>query len=185
MGGLLDEVPSRPGVATDDRDGRRPSATDEMKGPISKYNIQYRRPWPKHEMLTTVERWCTMRLRDLPHGALEVLHEQNISVEWPDLREASVLGHPDVVDMGLPSSMILSLWSWSADGGTWVTDEWAMVRRVPAISLPQLCLELMGQFTARAIEAAWESFPIVSDRKASGGPPARGARWSRKGQRRH
>jgi len=159
-----------------------------MKGLISKYNLQYRRPWPKHEMLPKVERWYTMRLRDLPHGALEVLHGQNFSVEWQELRETSVWGHPDVVDMELPSSMILSLWSRSAVGGTWVTDEWAMVRRVPAISFPQLCLALMGQFSARAIEAAWQSFPIISDRKASGGPSSKGggsSRFSRTGQRRH
>ena len=128
-----------------------------------------------------------MRVSDLPHEASGILHGRNFSVGWEELRQTSVWGHPYVAHMELPSSMILALWSQSAVGGTWVTDEWAMVRRVPAISFPQLCLELMGQFTARAIEAAWESFPIVSDRKSSGGPPSREkpSRWSRTGHRRH
>ena len=184
-GGLLDDVPNSPELGMGEL--IRGNATQEMKRLISKYNMQYRRPEPKHEMLPNVDRWYTMRLSDLPHGALGILHGQNFSVGWQELWETSVWGRRDVVDMGLPSSMILSLWSWSAVGGTWVTDEWAMVRRVPAISFPQLCLELMGQFTARAIEAAWESFPIVSDRKSSGGPPRRGkpSRWSRTGHRRH
>ena len=138
-------------------------------------------------MLLHVENLSTIRVIYLPHGALEVLNGPNVYVGWQELRETSVWGRRDVVNMELPSSMILSLWSWSAVGGTWVSDEWAMVRRVPAISFPQLCLELMGQFTARAIEAAWESFPIVSDRKNSGGPPSRGkpSRWSRTGHRRY
>ena len=71
-------------------------------GLISKYNMQYRRAWPKHEMLPTVERWYTMRLSDLPHGALEVLHGQNFSVAWQELRELLVgreeLREPPVSD---------------------------------------------------------------------------------------
>jgi len=159
-----------------------------MKGLIAKYNMQYRRPWSDHESLPNVEQWCKMRLSALPNGALEVLHGPTFSVDWEELRATSVWDREDLVYMNLPSSMILHLWSWSAARGGWVTDEMAMVRRVPAISCPQLCLELMGQFSARAIEAVWESFPIISDRKPSGGPSSKGGgstRFSRSGQRRY
>ena len=193
-GRLLDDVPRRPDAPSADRSSR-PSlaadpvelgsnAPDKMMGLIAKWNLQYRRPWPYHEMLPHGEIWSTIRVRDLPYGALEVLHGPNFSVEWQELRETSVWDRRDVVDMGRPSSMILPLWSRSAVCGPWVADELAMVRRVPAIIFPQLCLELMGQFSARDIEAAWESFPIVSDRLPSGGPPSR-PRYSRTGQRRH
>ena len=88
--------------------------------------------------------------------------------------------------MDPPSSMIIPLWSQSAVGDEWVTDEWAMVRRVLAISFPRRCLELMGRYTAREIAEAWERFPIVSNRKGSGGPLGRGpgAQWTRKVRRR-
>ena len=129
-----------------------------MMGLIAKYNLQYRRPWPYHEMLPHMENWAAMHVRGLPHEALKVLRGPNFSVERRELRETSVCDRRHVVDMGRPSSMILPLWSRSAVCGTWVADELAMVRRVVAISFPQLCMELMGQYTARTIEAASESF---------------------------
>ena len=115
--------------------------------------------------MPNVEQWWQMRVSALPNGALEILHGPNFRVGWRELRETSVCDRRDVVDMGRPSSMILPLWSRSAVCGTWVADELAMVRRVVAISFPQLCMELMGQYTARTIEAAWERFPIVSRRR--------------------
>jgi len=80
--------------------------------------------------------------------------------------------------------MIIPLWSRSTVGGKWVADEFATVRRVLAISFPQLCLALKDQYSAKAIEKAWETFPIVSDRKSSGGPPSARSRWTRNGRRR-
>ena len=162
----------------------RSNALDKMKGLISKHNMQFRRPWPFFEMLPHMDDWFPMRVSDLSHEALEFLHGPHFLVDWEELRETSVWSRRDVVNMGLPSSMILPLWSWSAVDDTCVTDEWAMVRRVLAISFPQLCLELMGQYSARAIEAAWLTFPIVSDRQNSGGPASRGTRWTRNGRRR-
>jgi len=143
----------------------RGNATDKMMRLIAKHALQFRRHWPYHEMLPHMENWATMHVRDLPHEALKVLRGPNFRVDWRELRETSVCDRRDVVDMGRPSSMILPLWSRSAVGGTWVADELAMVRRVVAISFPQLCMELMGQYTARTIEAAWERFPIVSRRR--------------------
>ena len=129
---------------------------------IAKHALQFRRPWPYHEMLPHMENWATMHVRDLPHEALKVLRGPNFRVDWRELRETSVCDRRDVVDMGRPSSMILPLWSRSAVCGTWVADELAMVRRVVAISFPQLCMELMGPYSARTIEADWERFPVVS-----------------------
>ena len=80
--------------------------------------------------------------------------------------------------------MIIPLWSRSTVGGKWVADVFATVRRVLAISFPQLCLALKDQYSAKAIEQAWETFPIVSDRKSNGGPPSAKSRRTRNGRRR-
>ena len=154
-----------------------------MIGLISKYNMEYRRPYP-FEQMAPLEHWSTMRVRDLPHGALQFLNEPKFQVDWEELRETAVWHSRGAANMDPPSSMIIPLWSQSAVGDEWVTDEWAMVRRVLAISFPRLCVELMGQYTARQIEAAWETFPIVSNIKPSGGPPSRGSQWTRWGRRR-
>ena len=193
-GRLLDDVPRRLDAPGADRSSR-PSlaadpvelgsnAPDKMMGLIAKWNLQYRRPWPLHEMLPHGEIWSTIRVRDLPYSALEVLFGPNFSVGWEELRQTSVWGRHDVADMALPSSMIIPLWSRSTVGGKWVADEFAMVRRVLAISFPQLCLALKDQYSAKAIEQAWETFPIVSDRKSSGGPPSAKSRRTRFGRRR-
>ena len=194
-GRLLDDVPRRPDAPGADRSSR-PSlaadpvelgsnAPDKMMGLISKWNMQYRRPWPLHEMLPHGEIWSTIRVRDLPYGALEVLHGPNFSVGWEELRETPAWHSRNAANMALPSSMIIPLWSRSTVGGKWVADVFATVRRVLAISFPQLCLALKDQYSAKAIVQAWETFPIVSDRKSSGGPPSQRSRRTRNDRRRY
>ena len=186
-GRLLEDTPHRPDPCppwATDRDGKLHSnKIDRMLGLISKYNWEYRRPYLYPEIVP-LEHWSSMRAKDLPHGALQVLHDRKFRVEWEQLRQTPVWDCDAVADMDPPSSMMLPLWSKSAVGGEWVTDEWAMVRRVLAISFPRLCVELMGQYTAREIAEAWERSPIVCNRKPSGGPPGPGTRWTRWDRRR-
>ena len=66
--------------------------------------------------------------------------------------------------------MMLPLWSRPALGMEWVTDEWAIVRRVLAMNFPQFCLELMNDYTAREIVDCWETLPIVCRAKEPRGP---------------
>ena len=89
-GRLFEDIPRRRGAPVADRSWSRPSATepvelrgnapDNMMGLIAKYNLQFRRPWLYDEMLPHMESWSTMRVSDLPHGALEVIHGPNFFV---------------------------------------------------------------------------------------------------------
>ena len=100
-GRLLQDIPHRPDsrrpLATDRDVKLRSSTIDKMMGPIAKYNLEYRRPYPYHEIVP-LEHWSSMRAKDLPHGALQVLHDRKFRVEWEQLRQTPVWDCDAVAD---------------------------------------------------------------------------------------
>ena len=147
FGRLLDDVPKRP-VAKNQWRPLAPTAREDMRGLLSKFNLQYRRPYiANHD--AELEVWNPVR------AALGAqLSAQYFHIHERDLESTVVFREIDR-NKGGPNSMVVNTFSGK------------MVRTVVGISFPALCLLLQEVHNAVDIERAWTEMPMVRCGKAN------------------
>ena len=147
FGRLLDDVPERPDAKYQWRP-LAPNAHADMRGLLSKFHLQYRRPYiAKHD--AELEVWHPVR------AALGAqLSAQHFHVQERDLESTVVFREIDRYN-GFPNSMVVNTFSGK------------MVRTVVGISFPALCLLLQEVHNAVDIERAWTEMPMVRCGKAN------------------
>ena len=139
FGRLLDDVHKRIGA-------RNRCPRKDMLGLLSKFNLQYRRPYPANcDFPLDVWKPC--------HAAVGAqLSAPYFNIDACDLESTVVLCRPcsdDDIDRNGTNSMVAHTFSGK------------MVRTVVGISFPALCLLLQEEYSAVDIERAWTEMPMV------------------------
>ena len=175
---LLHDVPARPSASNS-----LPLTTNAQftfLGMLSKYNFEYRRPFPMQRNAPTLDVWHRTVVgarQPLAQAAVNDMMAPCFLV--PEI-EGTFEGQDDTlyVDWIAPmSSMMARLQSAVGDD-----NQYALFRDVLGINFPCFCYFLKDDFTARQIEEAWLQCPVIRRAKTSrgstgGGRPSRGCRW--------
>ena len=169
FGRLLENVPRRPGHP---KAPWRYNASYEMLGMLTKYNLEYRRPYPVAEN-APFEKWRYAFWDDLEkEGVAARLQLPEFTASESALSSSAIWTRVDV-DWRWHNTMMVSLKS--AVGDLRPSGDVA-VRQVLGISFPAFCWLLRNSHNASDIEKAWVYLPIVRRGKAARGAKGRGNR---------
>ena len=180
---LLADVPGRPASTNLGRPSASaavltPSPQNDMKGMMSKYNCQYRRPSPHN--LTMLDSWTKSLMTNISPAVLKCFLSELFNVASDELLHTYVRDMPGVdwtAWNAAPSSMLVPVFSPHSSTSA-VGEEQYICRSVTTTNFPAFCYLLGEWFTAAEIEKAWLQLPLVKPGKRSrGSSGGRKSKW--------
>jgi len=174
---MLANVPGRPSASGQAAGSKilQPSPASEMKGLLSKFNWEFRRPSPiKWGMLDC---W-TKSQSNLDPVLLLVFQSGDFDIAKDDLTHTTIWEREDVdwaswagVGTSIGSSMLVPV----SVGDSAVAAY--LCRSVTTVCFPAFCYLLGTQFTAAEIEEAWLKLPLVKPGKSNRGTAGGRKKW--------
>ena len=174
---MLANVPLRPSAPGKSAGSKSLTASpaSEMKGLLTKYNWEYRRPCPNQ--FAMLDHWTRAQESTLDPDMLRLFLAAGYHIPRRDLRHTMLWGRRDVdwtswLTAGnsadgesLGSSMLVPV---AADHSAF------FCRSVTTACFPSFCYLLGTEFTAAEIEEAWLKLPLVKAGKKNRGTNAGG-----------
>jgi hypothetical protein len=180
---LLEDIPARLGRTGQGRPwaSNHPhlySPSHELKGLMTKYNYEYRRPCASDSIM--MDNWCSyftnMGSQVITPDLLDIFHGDDYNVDEDQLRNTFVWGQGSVAwQTWKGSSMLVPITPEDPAVGA---NEY-LCRCVITTCFPAFCYVLGENFTAREVEVAWKKLPIVKTGKKNRGTMA--GSWNKGG----